>query len=188
MRLWKYLDFSQVFNRERVWRPLPSLTAVMPRQILQTWTSNSFFDFEISTTSPYHDSPFYQFDAQIIYFNTYITLLYMFRVLLCSSSGDSCITTASGIVTLFGWLFSTQVTRGLYYISLHVSSTIVLIFRGQLYYNSIWYRHSLWVTVQYTGYERTLLHSSTCFEHYCAHLQEDSCINTASGIVTLFGW
>ena len=33
-----------------------------------------------------------------------------------------------------------------------------------------------------------LLHSSTCFEHYCAHLQEDSCINTASGIVNLFGW
>jgi len=24
-----------------------------------------------------------------------------------------------------------------------------------LYYYSIWYRHSLWVTVQYTGYERT---------------------------------
>jgi len=33
-----------------------------------------------------------------------------------------------------------------------------------------------------------LLHSSTCVEHYCAHLQEDNCINTASGIVTLFGW
>ena len=31
-----------------------------------------------------------------------------------------------------------------------------------------------------------LLYSSTCFEHYCAHLQEDSCINKASGIVTLF--
>ena len=30
-----------------------------------------------------------------------------------------------------------------------------------------------------------LLHSSTCFEHYCAHLQEDNCINTASVIVTL---
>jgi len=33
-----------------------------------------------------------------------------------------------------------------------------------------------------------LLHSSTCFEHYCAHLQEDNCINTASGIVTVFRW
>ena len=33
-----------------------------------------------------------------------------------------------------------------------------------------------------------LLHSSTCFEHYCAHLQEDSCISTASGIVTVFRW
>jgi len=32
-----------------------------------------------------------------------------------------------------------------------------------------------------------LLHSSTCFEHNCAHLQEDNCINTESGIVTLFG-
>jgi len=33
-----------------------------------------------------------------------------------------------------------------------------------------------------------LLHSSICFEHYCAHIQKDNCINTASGIVTLFGW
>jgi hypothetical protein len=32
-----------------------------------------------------------------------------------------------------------------------------------------------------------LLHSSTCFEHYYAHLQEDNSINTASGIVTLIG-
>jgi len=31
-----------------------------------------------------------------------------------------------------------------------------------------------------------LLHSCTCFEHYYAHLQEGSCINTVSGIVTLF--
>ena len=33
-----------------------------------------------------------------------------------------------------------------------------------------------------------LLHSFTCFEHYCAHLQEDNCISTASGIVTFFVW
>jgi len=31
-----------------------------------------------------------------------------------------------------------------------------------------------------------LLHSSTCFEHNYAHLQEDNCISTASGIVTVF--
>jgi len=31
-----------------------------------------------------------------------------------------------------------------------------------------------------------LLYSSTCFEHYCAHLQEDNRISTASGIVTFF--
>ena len=31
-----------------------------------------------------------------------------------------------------------------------------------------------------------LLHSSTFFEQYYAHLQEDNCINTASGIVTVF--
>ena len=30
------------------------------------------------------------------------------------------------------------------------------------------------------------LYSCTCFEHYCAHLQEDNCISTASGIVTVF--
>jgi len=31
-----------------------------------------------------------------------------------------------------------------------------------------------------------LLYSSTCFEHCYAHLEEDNCISTASGIVTLF--
>jgi len=36
-------------------------------------------------------------------------------------------------------------------------------------------------------YLRHLLHSSTYFEHYYAHLQEDSCISTESGIVTVFG-
>ena len=30
---------------------------------------------------------FYQLGAQIIYFNIFITFLYMFRALLCSSSG-----------------------------------------------------------------------------------------------------
>ena len=30
---------------------------------------------------------FYQIDAQILYFNTFSTSLYMFRALLCSSSG-----------------------------------------------------------------------------------------------------
>jgi len=33
------------------------------------------------------DSLFYQLDEQIFYFNTFIILLYMFRALLCSSSG-----------------------------------------------------------------------------------------------------
>jgi len=30
---------------------------------------------------------YYQLDAQVVYFNTFIMLLYMFRALLCSSSG-----------------------------------------------------------------------------------------------------
>jgi len=30
---------------------------------------------------------YYQLDARILYFNTFITFLYMFRALLCSSSG-----------------------------------------------------------------------------------------------------
>jgi len=35
----------------------------------------------------YNDSLFYRLDAQILYFNTFITFPYMFRALLCSSSG-----------------------------------------------------------------------------------------------------
>jgi len=30
-----------------------------------------------------------------------------------------------------------------------------------------------------------LFESSTCFEQLCAHPQEDNCINTTSGIITL---
>jgi len=63
------------------------------------------------------------------------------------------------------------------YTPLHVSSTIVLIFRRTI----VLVQHlvsPLWKQVN--G-----LYSSTCFEHYCAHLQEDNCISTASGIITL---
>ena len=41
----------------------------------------------LQTYSEYNDSFFYQLDAQILCFNTFITFLYMFRALLCSSSG-----------------------------------------------------------------------------------------------------
>ena len=44
---------------------------------------------------------FYQLDTQIVYYKTFIIFIYMFRALLCSSSGgQNCINTASGIVTL----------------------------------------------------------------------------------------
>ena len=43
------------------------------------------FKYQISWQS--NNSLFYQLDAQILYFNTFITFLYMFRALLCSSSG-----------------------------------------------------------------------------------------------------
>jgi len=33
-----------------------------------------------------------------------------------------------------------------------------------------------------------LFESSTCFEQLCAHPQEDNCINTSSGIITLCEW
>jgi hypothetical protein len=33
-----------------------------------------------------------------------------------------------------------------------------------------------------------LVYSSTWFEHYCAHLQEDNCISTVSGIANAFTW
>jgi len=56
---------------------------------------------------------FYQLDSQILYFNTFITFLYMFRALLFSSSGSNCINTASGIVTLFRLLQHTRYERTL---------------------------------------------------------------------------
>jgi len=57
--------------------------------------------------------------------------------------------------------------------------------KAQVYTNSIFFFTNL---MQKFFILIHLLHYSTCFKHYCAHLQEDNCISTASGIVTLFGW
>jgi len=43
---------------------------------------------------------FYQLDAQIIYFNTFIIHLYMFEHYYVHLQEDNCIITASGTVTL----------------------------------------------------------------------------------------
>ena len=54
------------------------------------------------TLEHHNNNLIYQLDAKILYFNTLITSLYMFRALLCSSSGGKiCISTATGLVTLF---------------------------------------------------------------------------------------
>ena len=113
--------FTSIQQALRVWWPLPSLVAVMSRQGLQTWTTNPLFDFEISTFSHTMIELFYQFDAKIFY------LIHLLHSSTCFEHYYAHLSTASGIVTLFGWLLSTQVTRGLS--PLHVSSTIVLIFR-----------------------------------------------------------
>ena len=60
-----------------------------------------------------------QLDAQNSYlftYNTFIKILYMFRALLCSSSGGlrrNCIYAASGIVTLCRWLSCVPVKKEL---------------------------------------------------------------------------
>jgi len=59
-----------------------------------------------------------------------------------------------------------------FYIPLTVHPNIMIIFFTNL-------MHKFFILIH-------LLYSSTCIEHYYAHLQEDNCISTASGIVTLF--
>jgi len=60
---------------------------------------------------------FFQLDAQNSYlftYNTFIKILYMFRALLCLSSGSlrrNCIYAASGIVTLCRWLSCAPVKK-----------------------------------------------------------------------------
>jgi len=48
---------------------------------------NHIFFYVLLTVHPNMTVFFYQLDAQILYFNTFIAFLYMFRALLCSSSG-----------------------------------------------------------------------------------------------------
>ena len=59
-----------------------------------------------------------------------------------------------------------------FYVLLTVNPNIIMVF----FFTNL--MHKFFILIH-------LLHSSTCFEHYCAHLLEDNCINTASGIVTL---
>ena len=61
--------------------------------------------------------------------------------------------------------------RNNFYVLLKLHSNITIAFFANL-------MHKFFILVH-------LLHSSTCFEHCCSHLLEDSCINTASGIVNL---
>ena len=49
---------------------------------------NNLFVHLYQVNNVLNDSLFYEFDAQILYFTTFIVLLYMFRALLCSSSGE----------------------------------------------------------------------------------------------------
>jgi len=81
------------------------------------------------------------------------------------------------------WLKMTETCRSLnvvsnycvnFYVLLTVHPNIMIVFFTNLI-------HKFFILIY-------LLYSSICFEHYCAHLQEDICINTASGIVTVFGW
>jgi len=131
---------------------------------------------------------FYQLDAQILYFNRFITFLYMFRALLCSSSGGDCYFFLSRLAVLKlkqacdGAKFSISICQ---YVSMLLVSHLTFrkhncVITGvyvSLFFTNL--MHKFFILMH-------LVYSCTCFEHYCAHLQEDNCINTASGIVTLF--
>jgi hypothetical protein len=50
------------------------------------------------------------------------------------------------------------------------------------------YNSGRWPTWRTISSMICLFESSTCFEQLCAHPQEDSCMNTISGIITLCLW
>ena len=52
-----------------------------------------------ATSFFYNDSLFYQLDAQILYFNTFITYLYMFRAYRAHLQEGNCINTAPGYLS-----------------------------------------------------------------------------------------
>jgi hypothetical protein len=51
--------------------------------------------------------------------------------------------------------------------------------------NQFIHNSSKWPTWRTISSIICLFESSTCFEQLCAHLQDDNCINTTSGIITL---
>jgi len=63
--------------------PLQRLSLVQPSRFeTYKWNPPNYF------STSYNASLFFcQLDAYVLYFNTFITFLYMFRALLCSSSG-----------------------------------------------------------------------------------------------------
>jgi len=59
------------------------------------------------------NSLFYELDAQILYFNTFITFICMFRGILCSSSGGQIVLVEHLVSSLSLGDFSAQVKKGL---------------------------------------------------------------------------
>jgi len=105
---------------------------------------------------------------KFLFYNKFTIFLYMFRSLLCSSSGvQNCIIQH---LVLLHYVGGCPVHRLVYYIPLHVSVTIVLIITS----SKLYYTASGVVTLcrWLSGAQFGLLYSSTCFGHYCAHHHE----------------
>jgi hypothetical protein len=99
-------------------------------------------------------------------------VLNMFRASLCSSSGGQLYITN----WMHNFIYSIII---LHHDPQHVSRIAVLIFRRTIVYHQL--------NAQFYLFNNTItLWFSTCFEHRCARLQEDNCIFTVSGIVTLY--
>jgi hypothetical protein len=83
----------------------------------------------------------------------------------------NCIITVSGIVTLCAVQCSMTDESRLYRVCCHPAYCTAHLQEDKLYYHSIWYRHSVYSTVQYAGWElyRVCFHPVYC----TAHLQED---------------
>jgi len=129
---------------------------------------------------------FCQLDTQILYFNTFITFFYMFRAFLCSSSGGQLY--YYNIWSRHALWVTVQYTGygRTHYTPLHVSSTLILIFRRTIVLTQHLVSSLSLGDCAVHRLRKDTLYSSTCFEHSYAHLQEDNCISTASGIVTVF--
>ena len=115
-----------------------------------------------------------------MFYNKFISFLYMFRAHVLITRRSKLHYTASGIITpVGGRLVHENVFHNkFYFVPLHVSSTCAHLQEVKIALHSLWYHHTCrWpFRARECVSQQVLFHAFTCFEHMCSSSGGQNCI------------